>query len=413
MRRSWLPLWLVAAALAAPAAAYDSHVDAAAIEADLRWLADDVLEGRGSGAAGGLAARELLIDELETIGPGLNTGALGRDAYLQEFEDVRANLFAVIPGVDADTVVMVGAHYDHLDPERCNEIGDDDVCNGAVDNASGVAAVLAIGRALGASPTPPARTIVLALWDGEELGLRGSKWFTDHPHVPLAEIVGYVNFDMQGASLAPSVREFSFAIGAESGGELMTAIVGDAITQVGLDTRLLTITFGQGRSDYHPIQAEEIPIVFFTDATNACYHTPDDEVAIVDFAKLAKQTEIAYRVVTALSESVERPPYVPLQALDTYDDLVSISALLTTGLPDAQYLDAEDQQTFHDVEEHARALVDAGPEAFQPTDALLVAQDALDLVARFPCDPALLPEPGAAPFAAVVALAIAARRRLR
>jgi hypothetical protein len=65
-----------------------------------------------------------------------------------------------------------------------------------------------------------------------------------------------------------------------------------------------------------------VPIVFFSDATNGCYHSANDEVAIVDFAKLGARAEIGFRVVPALAESAERPSLRPLAALDTYDDLV-------------------------------------------------------------------------------------------
>ena len=148
----------------------------------LRLAADD-LGGRASGTAGGAQAEEILIDRLEEIGPGLGAG-VGRDAYRQDFDLVRTNLLAVVPGAArADEFVIVGAHYDHLALAGCTWL-DDTICNGAIDNASGVAAVLAIGRALRALPAPPARTVVLALWDGEELGLLGSRYFVNIPSFP-------------------------------------------------------------------------------------------------------------------------------------------------------------------------------------------------------------------------------------
>ena len=404
------------------AAAFEpADIDAAAVvsravDADVQWLAADDLEGRGSGSTGAALAEELLIDELALIGDGLDTSRSGRDAYRQDFDDVRTNLLAVVPGsTHPDEFVVVGAHYDHFAPGGCRPL-EDLVCNGATDDASGVAVVLAIGRALRALPVPPARSVVLALWDGEELGLLGSKYFVAHPLVPLADVVAYVNFDIQGANLAPSARDLSFAIGTESGGAMLAGLVQDAIDGVGLGTQRLTVTFGQGRSDYQSFWAKQIPVAFFSDATNACYHTTSDDLDIVDFRKLSRQSEIGFRLVVALSEAAGRPSFEQLGALDTYEDLVVLSEFLTRALADLDVIGPAYQDDLVALEATARARVDAGPAGFSPSDALTIAQDALVIAtAGLPCDPALLPEPGAAlaDAAALLALAVAARRSRR
>ena len=71
----------------------------------------------------------------------------------------------------------------------------------------------------------PRRTVILAAWDREEDDLCGSKWYVDHPLVPLAQTVAYVNFDIQGANLLPSLQNNSFAVGAETGGATLTSLV--------------------------------------------------------------------------------------------------------------------------------------------------------------------------------------------
>lgn len=409
--------------VAAPAAAFTPEEIAAAanvarqVEADVQTLASDAFEGRGNEAPGGLAAREWIIDRLEPIAAGLAAGP-GRAAYVQPFDVTSANVVAVIPGTThADEFVVVGAHYDHFPPSGCRGLGSGDaICNGATDNASGVAVVLAIGRALRALPAAPSRSVVLALWDGEESSLLGSRHFVnEEPLVPLGDVAAYVNFDIQGSTLIPSLRDNSFAIGAESGGELLTELTGAAIAATSLDTRRLSVTFGQGRSDYQPFWANEVPVVFFSDATNACYHTTGDEVAIVDFAKLAKQAEIGFRLVVSLAESAERPTFAPLVAFDTYEDLLVLSELLTRSLADVPLLESFWAGELVALEAHARARVDAGSEAFGPTDALLIAQDVLSIALNgLPCDPQLLPEPAAiGACAAVATLASLVRRRRR
>jgi hypothetical protein len=409
------------AAATSPSAGFGpAEIAAAAIVARnvddaVRRLAADDLEGRGSGSTGAKLAEAFLIDELEQIGNGLDGARTGRDAYRQDFDVVRTNLVAVIPGgTSAHEYVIVGAHYDHFEPFGCNWLGDS-ICNGATDNAAGVAVVLAIGRALRALPAPPARSVVLALWDGEEHGLLGSKYFAAHPLVPLTDVVANINFDIQGANLTPSVREVSFAIGAESGGNLLTALTQQAIDAVGLETKPLSVTFGQGRSDYQPFWGKQVPVVFFTDATNACYHTSADDIDIIDFAKLSRQSEIGFRLVLALSESAARPLYEPLASLDTYEDLVVLSEFLTRALADVDVVDPAYQGQLLSLEQEARARVAAGPSGFGPTDALTIAQVALTITTRgIPCDPMLLPEPNASPVASIAVLALGAaiaRRR--
>jgi hypothetical protein len=182
-----------------------------------------------------------------------------------------------------------------------------------------------------------------------------------------------------------------------------------AIDAVGLGTKPLSVTFGQGRSDYQPFWGKHVPVVFFTDATNACYHTSADEIDIVDFAKLSRQSEIGFRLVVALSESEPRPNYVSLASLDTYEDLVVLSEFLTRALADLDVVDPAYQGQLLSLEQEARARVAAGPDGFGPTDALTIAQDALTITTRgIPCDPMLLPEPDTRGAASIAILALGA-----
>ncbi|MEB2344033.1 MAG: M20/M25/M40 family metallo-hydrolase [Deltaproteobacteria bacterium] len=416
MLRRTLALALLFAATPASAFTPEEVTAAAAVarevEADVTQLAADALEGRGSGTPGGAAARELLIDELEQIGPGLDTAASGREAYQQPFDGVRTNLLAVIPGgARADEFVIVGAHYDHIPPGGCTNLGDA-ICNGATDNAAGVAVVLAIGRALRALPAPPERSVVLALWDGEEIGLLGSSHFVAHPLVPLADVVSYVNFDIQGANLMPSVRELSFAIGTETGGALLTSLTSAAIDAVGLDTRLLSVVFGQLRSDYVGFHVGGVPIVFFSDATNACYHTSRDDLAVVDVRKLARQAEIGFRLVLGLAEDEQRPVLTPPTALTTFDDLLAISDVLTRSLADLDHVSPGYRDQLVALEAQARGNVGEGPEALDETETIAIATGAMEITTYgFPCDPQLLPEPGGGASAVLAALALAACAR--
>src|SRR5262249_53117387 len=123
---------------------------------------------------------------------------------------------------------------------------------------SGVAATLAIAKAIKKSG-PTRRSVILAFWDAEEDSLNGSAFYAASPLVPHEAVKGYINFDIQGANLLPSVKSVSFAVGAETGGAAFEAIVGSAIQAEGLDTQILSYIFGQLRSDYVNLVAAGIP----------------------------------------------------------------------------------------------------------------------------------------------------------
>ncbi len=108
-----------------------------------------------------------------------------------------ANVLGEIPGSDPalkDQVVVFSAHHDHLGIGKPDAKGDT-IYNGAVDNATGVAQVLAIAKAFAALPQPPRRTVLFAVVSCEESGLLGSAYYVAHPTVPVERIAADLNFD--------------------------------------------------------------------------------------------------------------------------------------------------------------------------------------------------------------------------
>jgi len=109
-----------------------------------------------------------------------------------------ANVLARLPGRDpllAREAVMHTAHHDHLGMRRGAQPGQDVIYNGALDNATGCAAVLAAARAYRALPEAPRRSVIFALVAGEEQGLLGSEWLAAHPPLPLGRIAAVLNVD--------------------------------------------------------------------------------------------------------------------------------------------------------------------------------------------------------------------------
>jgi membrane dipeptidase len=146
----------------------------------------------------GKSWRDLVSKTLRLKKPmTLDLGAVVEmEAHFVRGERTAPNVVGVLAGRDPklkDQAIVVGGHLDHLG------VGVDGwVYPGADDNAASVAAILEIARALTAGGFKPARTIVFCAWAGEEMGLHGSRHYTEHPAVPLDRTVLYMNIDMVG-----------------------------------------------------------------------------------------------------------------------------------------------------------------------------------------------------------------------
>ncbi|MGI9430763.1 MAG: M28 family metallopeptidase, partial [Myxococcota bacterium] len=290
--------------------------------------------------------------------------------------------------------VIVGGHFDHIGSSCPSFEPGDDICNGATDNAAGSASVLAIGRQLAASPEPPRRSVILAFWDAEEDGLLGAFHYAANPLVPLADTVTYVNFDIQGANLLPSVRNVSFAIGGETGGSTLAELVRGAIALETVDTRPVSLVFGQGRSDYVAFTDAGVPAVFFSDSTGGCYHTAGDEVDVVDFGKHQKQVRIGYYVTRGLIDGDTRPPFVSGLPAATFEDLVSIRDIIDQGLADLGLFGPEDQDQLQGFGAFLEGLVQEGESEFGTEDIgpfLAGTSSVISTLSSIPCDGFLAP----------------------
>lgn len=169
------------------------------MEAQITFLADDLLEGRKVGTRGGALACEYIISQLTELGikPFYETYAQPFIVTPKKGGKLNAvNVLGVIEGENPNQYVIVGAHYDHLGIAKEGVKGDF-IYNGADDNASGVSAVLQIAKAFKANGEKPKKTIIFAFWDGEEIGLLGSKYFVEQ-FEDLSKIEMYMNFDMIG-----------------------------------------------------------------------------------------------------------------------------------------------------------------------------------------------------------------------
>src|SRR5258705_88016 len=171
----------------------------------------------------------------------------------------------------AGEAVVSGAHYDHLGREG------DTVYPGADDNASGTAVVLGLAQALAASRPP--RTLVFALFAGEELGLLGSDYQVHHPSaVPIARMITMLNYDMVGR-----LDGRHLLVGGVDTGRGFRGLVEAAAKEAGLDVDLRATWTGP--SGHTPFKGAGGPVLFFHSGSPPDYHRPSDTAHKIDPAR--------------------------------------------------------------------------------------------------------------------------------
>lgn len=286
---------------------------------------------------------------------------------------------------------MIGAHYDHLGSDCDGVSAVDNICNGAADNATGVAAVIDIVREITAEGVPR-RSIIVTLWDGEEDAFDGSRYYVANPVVPLEKTIAYVNFDIQGTNLLPSLRNFTILVGAETGGPNLIDAATRAHGESSLNTIMLSLLFGQGRSDHAILVDSGVPSVFFTDANIGCYHTEKDDIDEVDFPKLMQQIVTASTLTRELITTANVPAFDSDAPLVTYQDAVELLRIVDAAEPDFALLCVQEQLNSEQFLSDLQAIVGAGPDAFDNAAVSILVGGAAALVsamAAVDCDPYL------------------------
>ncbi|HXT71461.1 MAG TPA: M28 family peptidase [Vicinamibacterales bacterium] len=267
----------------------------------------------------------LLFVRESATGGGVATGArLTASIFTDSFTYPSVNVIAKVPGRDAklrDEYVLFSAHQDH-DGERFTVNGDK-IWNGADDNATTAVALLAIGRAMAASP---GRRSALFIWHGsEERGLMGSRWYVKHPIVPLASIVACLNGDMMGRN-DPTTAALLGAVGPHRNSpELVeTAYAANkAVSQFTIDSSWDDPNHREGwyyRSDHLPYARNGVPSLFFSTLLHADYHTPFDNPDRIDVAKLTKMTRWMYATGRAVADADKKPALDPAFKLERCRD---------------------------------------------------------------------------------------------
>jgi hypothetical protein len=261
----------------------------------------------------------------EYVAIGAHNDHVGTTKYAADHDSTKAFNIVYLPA-GADSVPRA---RNPQDDARFHRILDslrkghparmDSIFNGADDDGSGTVSVLEIAEAFQKSATRPKRSILFVWHTGEELGLLGSEYFTDHPTVPRSAIVAQLNMDMVGRGGANDVTGKTIAGKEIMGGPDYLQLVGSRRLSTELGDLIETVNKGQGRplafdysidanghpaniycrSDHYNYARYGIPITFFTTGGHSDYHQLTDEPQYIDYDKMQ-------RVATLVFLSAER-----------------------------------------------------------------------------------------------------------
>ena len=284
-----------------------------------RSVADQLLESSGKN----LSDLQLEIDSLlEARSFVLDSVNFAMEMRLAAKDVVVSNIFGIIEGSDPklkDEVIIYVAHYDHVGTD-----GNGGVFNGADDNASGTVALIEIAEAFMKEKKRPARSIGILWVSAEEIGLFGSKYFSEHPMVPAEKIAAVINLDMVGRT-----KTIEDDLSDRSG---LTIVGGDSVKVIGgLQSKVLMDLNKKSldemglignyefndlnnpgryfyRSDHINFARKDIPVLFYSTGTHKDYHLVTDEEKLIDYDKFLKMTRFSYKAgynVANYKETIE------------------------------------------------------------------------------------------------------------
>ena len=216
------------------------------------------------------------------------------------------NVVAVV-GQGSESI-LVGAHYDHLgfgESGAMRRAGEENqIHNGADDNASGTAVLLELANAFANTPNP--RQLMIAFWSGEEIGLIGSSYFAEHPPVPLSNVVAYLNFDMVGR-----LSENKLQLQGLGSSTFWRRIIEKRNVAAGFNLILQDDPYLP--TDTTALYPKQIPVLNFFTGSHEDYHRPGDDPDKINYDGLMRITLFARAIVSDLMNAETRPDYVKVE----------------------------------------------------------------------------------------------------
>jgi Zn-dependent M28 family amino/carboxypeptidase len=306
---SFLPLLILAFVIGSSDGPPSDKVLLASLKKDIAYLAADELGGRAIGTTGEQKAAEYLAREFEHLG----LTPMGTDGFFQAFTVSKPsnpheaavigsssgitgrNVIAFLDKKATKTIV-IGAHFDHLGMggEGSLHRGDSAIHNGADDNASGTAALLALANIFQHENLQS--NLLFIAFSGEENGLWGSNYFVKNPTIDLKTVNYMINMDMVGRLNA----EKSLAVhGVGTSPSFSPAL--DPINTDGL--KLVPSESGVGPSDHTSFYLQDLPVLHFFTGQHADYHKPSDDAEKINYEGLVQVVRYISRLITRLDET--------------------------------------------------------------------------------------------------------------
>ncbi|GAA3652522.1 M28 family metallopeptidase [Flavivirga jejuensis] len=298
---------------------YAKTITADELKEALYIYASDEYEGRETGEPGQKKAVEFIKNHYVSVGI---PSPIAEGDYFQEIpasyfsNNIKdsENVLAYIKGTEKpDEVIVISAHLDHIGISRNDEIN-----NGADDDGSGTVAILEIAEAFKAASDKghgSMRSILFLHVTAEEIGLHGSRYYTDvDPVLPLANTVANLNIDMIGRvdPKHENDRNYVYLIGSDKLSKELHNI-SEAVNKKYFNMKL-DYTFNDDddpnrfyyRSDHYNFAKNNIPVIFYFNGTHADYHKPSDTPDKIQYDLLETRTRLIFHTAWELANRSER-----------------------------------------------------------------------------------------------------------
>ncbi len=288
---------------------YANTITSEDLSKHLYIFASDDMEGRMTGAEGQKKAAAYLKDFYiaEGIKAPLEDGDYYQEIPADYFKRMRKakdseNVVAFIKGSEKpDEIIVLSAHYDHVGMDD-----DGNVYNGADDDGSGTVGMLEIAQAFQMAAKNghgPKRSILFLHVTGEEIGLYGSKFYTENPIFPLENTVCNLNTDMIGRISPEKVENpnYIYLIGSDRLSQELHD-VSEAVNKEYINLEI-DYTFNDKndpnrfyyRSDHYNFAKNNIPIIFYFNGVHEDYHKITDTADKIDYDLLAKRVQLIFQ----------------------------------------------------------------------------------------------------------------------
>ncbi|ARN77446.1 peptidase M28 [Nonlabens spongiae] len=303
----------------APVSSYAESITVDELKEQLYYYASDEMEGRYTGEPGQKRAVEYLKSQYEKMGVsgGMTDGSYFQtipESYFKRIENDSENVLAFIKGTEMpEEVLVLSAHLDHVGME------DGQVFNGADDDGSGTIALLEIAEAFKKAKDEgygPKRSILFLHVTAEEIGLHGSRYYSENPVYPLENTIANLNIDMIGR-IDPRLKDdpnYVYLIGSDMLSQDLHDMSEMAHKKYNSPLKLDYKYNGKEdpnrfyyRSDHYNFAKNDVPVIFYFNGTHEDYHRPSDTPDKIEYELYQDRIQLIFYTAWELANAEKRP----------------------------------------------------------------------------------------------------------